>query len=74
VWWEFVEGDGVEHIDGEFTFEPTDSGERTNATYRLGIDAGVPIPGLVARRLTAGVMGRSVSDLNDEVERRRSAR
>jgi hypothetical protein len=74
VWWEFVEGDGVEHIEGEFTFEPTDSGERTIATYRLGVDAGVPIPGLVARRLTAGVMGRSVSDLNDEVERRRSAR
>jgi hypothetical protein len=70
VWWEFVEGDGVEHIEGEFTFEPLDSGERTIATYRLSIDAGVPIPGLVARRLTSGVMGRSVKDLKEEVERR----
>ena len=70
VWWEFVEGEGVEHIEGEFIFEPLDSGERTRATYRLGIDAGVPIPGLVARRLTSGVMGRSVKDLKHEVERR----
>ena len=45
VWWEFVEGDGVERIEGEFTFEPLDGGERTLATYRLGIDAGVPMPG-----------------------------
>jgi hypothetical protein len=73
VWWEFVEGEGVEDIEGEFTFEPSDSGERTVATYRLGIDAGVPIPGLVARRLTGGVMGLAVKDLRDEVERRRSA-
>jgi uncharacterized membrane protein len=74
VWWDFVEGDGVEQIEGEFTFEPVDSGERTRVTYRLGIDAGVPIPGLVARRLTGGVMGRSVRDLKDEVERRAQPR
>jgi hypothetical protein len=50
--------------------EPLDGGARTRATYRLGIDPGVPLPGLVARRLTSGVMGRSVRDLRDEVERR----
>ena len=72
VWWEFVEGDGVERIEGEFTFEPLDGGARTRATYRLGIDPGVPVPGAIARRLTRGVMGRSVKDLKDEVERRRA--
>jgi uncharacterized membrane protein len=67
VWWDFVEGDGVEDVEGEYSFEPSDGG--TLATYRLGIDAGVPIPGLIARRLNAGVMRRSVEDLRRRVER-----
>ena len=66
VWWDFVDGDGVEHVEGEFTFEPGDGG--TLATYRLGIDAGVPVPGLIARRLNNGVMRRSVEDLKRRVE------
>ena len=70
VWWDFVEGRGVEHVDGEFLFEP--AGERTLATYKLGIDAGVPIPGLIARRLNDQVMKRSVQDLKREAERRAS--
>lgn len=74
VWWDFVEGDGVERIEGEFTFEPLDGGERTRATYRLGIDAGVPMPGLLARTLTRGVMGRAVKELKAEAERRSAAR
>ena len=68
VWWEFVQGDGVEHVEGEYLLEPHDSG--TRATYRLGIDPGVPVPGLVARRLNATVMKRSVQDLREEAERR----
>lgn len=71
VWWDFVEGEGVDAIEGEFRFAP--QGERTLATYRLGIDAGLPIPGLIARRLTGEVMKRSVTDLRDEVARRVSA-
>ena len=66
VWWDFVEGDGVEDVEGEYTFEPADGG--TLATYRLGIDAGVPIPGMIARRLNNGVMRRSVDDLRRRVE------
>lgn len=69
IWWEFVEGSGVEHVEGEYLLEPLDDA-RTEATYRLGIDPGVPVPGLLARRLNQGVMKRSVSDLRDEVERR----
>lgn len=68
IWWDFVAGDGVEHIDGEYLFEPRGAG--TLATYRLGIDPGVPVPGLVARRLNQSVMKRSVQDLRAEVERR----
>jgi uncharacterized membrane protein len=67
LWWEFIEGDGIEAIEGEFTFEDLGEG-RTRATYRLGVDPGVPVPGLIARRLTAGVMRGSVSDLKHRVE------
>lgn len=66
IWWDFVEGDGVEHVEGEYTFESRDG--HTFATYRLGIDAGVPMPGMIARRLNRDVMRRSVEDLKTRVE------
>ena len=72
IWWEFVEGDGVAHIDGEYRFEPQDGG--TLVSYTLGIDPGVPVPGVIARRANATVMKRSVEDLRDEVERRLGGR
>jgi uncharacterized membrane protein len=69
IWWDFVEGEGVANVDGEYVLEPL--GEtRTRVTYSLGIDPGVPVPGLIARRLNQGVMRRSVNDLRDEAERR----
>ena len=67
VWWEFVEADGIEQIDGEYRFEASDGG--TLATYRVGIDPGVPVPGLIARKLNRGVMRRSVEELKVEAER-----
>jgi carbon monoxide dehydrogenase subunit G len=68
IWWDMVEGD-VAGVEGEFLLED-EGAESTRATYRLGIDPGVPVPGVLARRLTKGVMRRSVTDLRDEVERR----
>jgi coenzyme Q-binding protein COQ10 len=68
IWWELIEGD-VAAVEGEYVLEPDGDGG-TLATYRLGIDPGIPVPGLIARRLTQGVMRRSVTDLRDEVERR----
>lgn len=70
LWWDFVEGDGVEYIDGEYLFEPLGDGERTRATYRLGVDAGVPMPGFVARKLNQQVMRRSIEETKAEAERR----
>jgi uncharacterized membrane protein len=70
VWWEFVEGDGVDHVEGEYRFEP--KGDGTLATYELGIDPGVPVPGFVVNRVNRQVMWRSVRELRDEVERRAS--
>ena len=70
LWWDFVEGNGVAHIDGEYLFDPLDDGARTQATYRLGVDPGVPVPGFIARRLNEEVMRRSIRDTKAEVERR----
>ena len=67
VWWELVEGD-VADIEGEYRFEP--KGDGTLVTYALGIDPGVPLPGLIAGRLNRQIMKQSVEDLRDEVERR----
>jgi len=72
LWWEMVSGHGVEHIDGEYLFEAIDGGGRTRATYRLGVDPGVPVPGFVARRLNEGVMRRSIEETRAESERRAS--
>jgi Polyketide cyclase / dehydrase and lipid transport len=71
LWWDFVEGDGVAFIDGEYLFVPGDTG--TLATYKLGVDAGLPVPGPIARKLNEVVMRRSVEDLKREVERRQAA-
>lgn len=74
LWWDFVEGDGVEHIEGEYLFEPLADGTRTLATYRLGVDAGIPVPGFVAKRLNENVMRRSIEETRAESERRASSR
>lgn len=68
IWWDFLAGEGVAHIEGEYLLAATAAG--TRATYRLGIDPGVPVPGIVARRVNREVMRRSVEDLRDEVLRR----
>ena len=70
LWWDFVEGDGVEHIEGEYLFEPVEGGLRTHATYRLGVDVGIPVPGFIARRLNESVMRRSIEETRAESERR----
>ena len=65
-----LEGSGIDHIEGGYRFEPIEDGARTIATYALGIDPGVRVPGLLARRLNSELMKRSVGELADEVERR----
>jgi carbon monoxide dehydrogenase subunit G len=68
VWWDFVEGEGLKDVTGDYLFEPRDGA--TLATYKLGVDVGIPVPGMIYRRLNEGVMRRSVQDLKAEVERR----
>ena len=70
--WDFVEGNGINDADGYYLFEDL-GGDRTRATYKLGLEVGIPMPGPVARRVHKQTLKGSVQDLKEEAERRHSA-
>jgi uncharacterized membrane protein len=67
--WDFVEGHGVDHVDGHYSFEDLGDG-RTRATYKLGVDPSLPVPGIVARRIHKSALQSSVEELKTEAEKR----
>jgi uncharacterized membrane protein len=67
--WDFVEGNGINDADGDYVFEDL-GGDRTRATYRFGLEVGIPLPGPVARRAHKSTLKASVEDLKREAERR----
>jgi uncharacterized membrane protein len=67
--WDFVEGNGINDADGSYSFEELGPG-RTRATYRFGLEVGIPLPGPVARRAHKQTLKASVEDLKREAERR----
>ena len=67
--WDFVEGNGINAADGHYLFEDL-GGDRTRATYKLGLEVGIPLPGPVARRAHKTTLKGSVDDLKKEAERR----
>jgi len=67
--WDFVEGNGINAADGHYLFEDL-GGDRTRATYKLGLEVGIPLPGPVARRAHKSTLKGSVEDLKQEAERR----
>ena len=67
--WDFVEGNGINDADGHYLFEEIGDG-RTRATYKLGLEVGIPLPGPVARRAHKSTLKASVEDLRREAERR----
>jgi polyketide cyclase/dehydrase/lipid transport protein len=67
--WDFVEGNGINGADGHYLFEDLGNG-RTRATYKLGLEVGIPLPGPVARRAHKSTLKGSVDDLKREAERR----
>jgi ribosome-associated toxin RatA of RatAB toxin-antitoxin module len=64
--WDYVEGD-VKAIEGEYRLEQLDGGG-TRATYVLGIDPGMWVPGKVLSVLRDQVMKGSVEELKQRVE------
>src|SRR5262245_11675745 len=67
--WDFVEGHGINDADGHYLFEDLGDG-RTRATYKFGLEVGIPLPGPVARRAHKSTLKASVEDLKREAERR----
>jgi uncharacterized membrane protein len=67
--WDFVEGNGINDADGHYLFEEL-APDRTRATYKLGLEVGIPLPGPVARRAHRSTLKASVEDLKREAERR----
>jgi Polyketide cyclase / dehydrase and lipid transport len=70
--WDFIEGNGVSGADGHYVFEELGDG-RTRATYKLGLEIALPVPGPVARRAHSSTLKKSVEDLKREAERRAAA-
>ena len=64
-----MEGNGINDADGHYLFEDL-GGDRTRATYKLGLEVGIPLPGPVARRAHRSTLKASVEDLKREAERR----
>jgi hypothetical protein len=67
IGWEYVEGD-VKDVGGEFVLDQADDGV-TLATYRVGLDPGVWLPGPIKKVLTDQVMKGAVEDLARRVTR-----
>jgi uncharacterized membrane protein len=67
--WDFVEGNGINDADGHYLLEEL-APNRTRATYKLGLEVGIPLPGPVARRAHRTTLKASVEDLKREAERR----
>ena len=64
-----MEGNGISDADGHYLFEDLGA-DRTRATYKLGLEVGIPLPGPVARRAHKSTLKASVEDLKKEAERR----
>src|SRR3954454_6422487 len=67
--WDFVEGNGINDADGHYLFDDL-GGDRTRATYKFGLEVGIPLPGPVARRAHKSTLKGSVEDLKREAEKR----
>jgi len=64
--WTYVEGT-LEDLAGSYTLEPTDDGT-TRVTYRLEVDLGMPLPGLVRRQAAKQIVRSALGDLKRRVE------
>jgi ribosome-associated toxin RatA of RatAB toxin-antitoxin module len=66
VGWTYVEGT-LQDLAGSYTLEPTGDGT-TRVTYRLEVDLGMPLPGLVRRQAAKQIVRSALGDLKRRVE------
>jgi ribosome-associated toxin RatA of RatAB toxin-antitoxin module len=66
VSWRYVEGT-LQDLTGSYTLEATGDGA-TRVTYRLDVELGMPLPGLVKRQAAKQIVRSALSDLKRRVE------
>ena len=66
VSWRYVEGT-LQDLTGSYTLEPTGDGA-TRVTYRLDVELGMPLPGLVKRQAARQIVRSALGDLKRRVE------
>jgi len=64
--WTYVEGT-LDDLAGAYILEPTGDGT-TRVTYRLEVELGVPLPGLVKRQAARQIVRSALNDLKRRVE------
>jgi ribosome-associated toxin RatA of RatAB toxin-antitoxin module len=64
--WTYVEGT-LQDLSGSYTLEPAGDGT-TQVTYRLDVELGMPLPGLVKRQAARQIVRSALSDLKRRVE------
>ena len=65
--WDFLQGRGINAMDGDWTIVPSGSG--TKATYRVGVDVS-GVPGPILKRTQKATVKKANEDLKAEAERR----
>ena len=66
VSWSYLEGT-LRDLSGSYTLEPAGGGA-TLVTYRLDVELGMPLPGLVKRQAARQIVRSALSDLKRRVE------
>jgi ribosome-associated toxin RatA of RatAB toxin-antitoxin module len=66
VSWSLVEAGTMTRLDG--SYELVASGEGTEVTYRLSVDAKIKLPGLIRRRAEKTVVDTALKGLRRQVE------
>ena len=66
VSWTYVEG-SLQDLSGSYDLEPTGDGA-TRVTYKLDVELGMPLPGLVKRQAARQIVRSALGDLKRRVE------
>jgi ribosome-associated toxin RatA of RatAB toxin-antitoxin module len=66
VSWTYREGT-LEDLSGSYDLEPLDDDD-TRVTYRLDVELGMPLPGLVKRQAAKQIVRSALNDLKRRVE------
>jgi ribosome-associated toxin RatA of RatAB toxin-antitoxin module len=65
--WTYEEGT-LDDLSGSYELEPLDGEDVTRVTYRLDVELGMPLPGLVKRQAAKQIVRSALNDLKRRAE------